>query len=142
LSGNWITERIITENRLEAKKKRIESAFPVGVSVVVDGYTGCRYVAGIAILSFKDSGTQDIYNGVSSKAARRFNRALWTRMAAKPDSLNAATTLNDLKSPGKQLEKLTGTLAGYWSIRVNIQYRICFRFDSGNATDVFCEDIH
>lgn len=54
----------------------------------------------------------------------------------KLDSLNAATSLNDLRSPGNQLEKLTGKLEGFWSIRVSDQYRICFRFDSRNATEV------
>jgi proteic killer suppression protein len=101
-----------------------------------------QYFESIAILSFKDDATQDIYNGTSSKAARRISRQLWPRIAKKLDSVNAATSLNDLKSPGNQLEKLTGALEGYWSIRVNDQYRICFRFESGNAGDVFCEDIH
>lgn len=100
------------------------------------------YSEPIAILSFKDECTQDIYNGVNSKAARRINRELWPRIERKLDSLNAAVSLNDLRSPGNQLEKLTGNLEGYWSLRVNDQYRICFRFDSGNASDVFCEDIH
>jgi toxin HigB-1 len=58
------------------------------------------------------------------------------------DVLNAATELSDLKSPGNQLEKLKGDLSGYWSIRVNDQYRVIFRFDSGNAEDVCCRDIH
>jgi len=65
---------------------------------------------------------------------------LWPRIAKKLDSLNAAISLNDLKNPGNQLEKLSGILEG--SIRVNDQYRICFRFEGGNASDVFCEDIH
>jgi toxin HigB-1 len=60
----------------------------------------------------------------------------------KLDILNAATSLNDLKSPGSQLEKLKGDLGGYWSIRVNDQYRIVFRFIDGNAMDVCCLDIH
>jgi proteic killer suppression protein len=67
---------------------------------------------------------------------------LWPRIAKKLDSLNAAISLNDLKNPGNQLEKLSGILEGFWSIRVNDQYRICFRFEGGNASDVFCEDIH
>ena len=96
----------------------------------------------IAILSFKDPGTADIYNGTRSQAARRTNRQLWERIRRKFDSLNAATTLNDLKSTGNRLEKLTDDLEDSRSIRVNDQYRICFRFEAGHATDVFCEDIH
>jgi len=60
----------------------------------------------------------------------------------KLDFLNAATNLNDLKSPGNQLEKLKDDWAGYWSIRVNDQYRIIFCFIDGNATHVSCRDIH
>ena len=109
---------------------------------IIDAYTVTGYINAIAIVSFKDEGTRDIYNGVSSKAARRINRSLWPRIAKKLDSINAAISLNDLKSPGNQLEKLTSTLEGFWSIRVNVQYRICFRFEGGNASDVLCEDIH
>ena len=67
---------------------------------------------------------------------------MWPVVIRKLDILNAATGLNDLKSPGNQLEKLKDDLAGYWSIRVNDQYRIVFRIDQGNAVDVRCQDIH
>ena len=96
----------------------------------------------MAILSFKDAASMDIYDGVNSKAARKISPLLWERIAMKLDQLNAAASLNDLRGPGNQLEKLEGNLAGYWSIRVNIQYRICFQFESGNASNVFCDDIH
>ena len=96
----------------------------------------------IAITSFQDEGTRDLYNGLNTKAARGISRELWPRIVKKLDALNAAAGLNDLKSPGNQLEKLTGNFEGFWSVRVNQQYRICFRFESGNASDVFCEDIH
>jgi proteic killer suppression protein len=57
--------------------------------------------------------------------------------------LNAATVLGDLRSPlGNRLETLHGDLAGRYSIRVNDQYRITFRFEGGNAHDVVCEDYH
>ena len=60
----------------------------------------------------------------------------------KLDVLNAAISLNDLKSPGNQLERLKDEQAGHWSIRVDDQYRIIFRFAGGDATDVRCQDIH
>jgi len=47
-----------------------------------------------------------------------------------------------LKSPGKQLERLKQDCTGYWSIRVNDQYRIIFRFGNGDALEVRCRDIH
>jgi proteic killer suppression protein len=96
----------------------------------------------MAILSFKDETARDIYNGLNSKAARKIGKQHWPRIAMKLDQINAATSLNDLKSPGNQLEKLQGNLDGYWSIRVNVQYRICFQFAGGNASNVFCDDIH
>jgi toxin HigB-1 len=94
------------------------------------------------IESFADPTTQDIYDGANSKAARKIDKRLWAVIARKLDILNAATSLSDLKSPGNQLEKLKDNLAGYWSIRVNDQYRIVFRFAEGIARDVRCEDIH
>ncbi len=96
----------------------------------------------MAILSFRDATARDIYNGVNSRAALKIAKRLWPRIAMKLDQLNAAVSLNDLKSPGNQLEKLNDNLAGYWSIRINVQYRICFQFEKGNASNVFCDDIH
>ena len=94
------------------------------------------------IKSFADRTTEDIYNGSNTKAARRIDKRVWPVVFRKLDILNAAVSLNDLKSPGNQLEKLEDELAGYWSIRVNDQYWIVFRFHDGNATDVRCQDIH
>jgi hypothetical protein len=55
--------------------------------------------------------------------------------------LNAAHDLLDLKvPPGNKLEKLRGALAGFWSIRVNDQFRVIFKFADGNASDVRIAD--
>jgi proteic killer suppression protein len=97
---------------------------------------------GVVIESFSDQATEDIYNGKNSKSARKIDARVWQIIVRKLDVLNAATSLNDLKSPGNQLEKLKGNMAGYWSIRMNDQYRITFQFDSGRAMDVRCHDIH
>jgi toxin HigB-1 len=96
----------------------------------------------LVIRSFADQTTQDIYDGTNSKAARKIDRRVWPIVVRKLDTLNAAINLSDLKSPGSQLEKLKDDLEGYWSIRVNDQYRIIFRFHTGNAMDVRCQDIH
>lgn len=57
--------------------------------------------------------------------------------------LNAAHTLADLRRPpGNRLEPLKGDRAGTYSIRVNDQFRITFRFEDGNACGVLCEDYH
>lgn len=47
-----------------------------------------------------------------------------------------------MKVPGLHLHPLKGTLAGYWSVRVSANWRIVFRFDGGDATDVDLTDYH
>lgn len=95
------------------------------------------------IISFGDNTTADIFNGADTKAARKISRLLWPRIQAKLDLLNASTTLNDLRiPPSNRLEKLPGDLAGYYSVPVNDQYRIVFRFINGGALDVRCIDYH
>jgi proteic killer suppression protein len=57
--------------------------------------------------------------------------------------LNRAAVLDDLRiPPGNQLEPLYRDREGQWSIRVNKQYRVCFRFENGNAYDVEIVDYH
>ncbi len=57
--------------------------------------------------------------------------------------LDNACTLEDLRSPpGNRLEVLRGNFKGFWSIRINDQWRICFRFENGNAFDVKIIDYH
>lgn len=95
------------------------------------------------IVSFGDKTTEDIFHGRDTKAARRIAQTLWTRVQAKLDLLNASTTLEDLRvPPSNRLEKLRGNWAGFYSIRVNVQYRVAFRFMSGNAIEVRCTDYH
>jgi toxin HigB-1 len=57
--------------------------------------------------------------------------------------LNAAASLDDLRAPpGNRLEKLAGNRAGQYSIRINDQWRICFRWEDGDAFDVEMVDYH
>ncbi len=57
--------------------------------------------------------------------------------------LNATTQLNDLRlPPSNRLEALRGDRAGQWSIRINNQWRVCFRFIDGDAFDVEIVDYH
>jgi toxin HigB-1 len=56
--------------------------------------------------------------------------------------LNAATSLIDLALPGLRLEKLSGDRKGQYSIRINRQYRVCFKWDAGNAFEVEIVDYH
>ena len=57
--------------------------------------------------------------------------------------VNAAHELRDLETPpGNRMHALKGDRKGRYTIRVNDQYRITFRFEDGNAHDVRCEDYH
>lgn len=101
------------------------------------GYARC------VIRGFGDQTTTDIFNGEDSKAARRIPKALWPVARRKLDMINAAQDLQDLKvPPNNRLEKLKGELEGFYSIRVNDQYRVIFRWDSGHADDVQLTDYH
>lgn len=67
-----------------------------------------------------------------------------TKVAArKLDMLDAATALDDLRSPpGNRLEPLTGDREGQWSIRINDQWRICFRWGDAGPEAVEVVDYH
>ena len=80
------------------------------------------------IQSFKDTGTQDIFNGENTKDARKTcPMSLWKVAARKLDQLDSVTILQELRiPPGKQLGPLLGDRKGQFSICINEQYRICF----------------
>ena len=94
------------------------------------------------IASFADACTEDIFNGKNTKAARRIPKELWRIAARKLATLDYATDLRDLSTPGNNLEKLKGALAGKYSIRVNEQFHIVFEFDRGEASNVVITDYH
>ena len=95
------------------------------------------------IRSFGDVATADVYYGRDTKAARRLPKPLWPAIRRKLDARHRARTLQDLRLPaGNRLEALKGDRAGTYSLRVNEQYRITFRFEGGHADDVTCEDYH
>ena len=57
--------------------------------------------------------------------------------------LHGAATVDFLRSPpGNRLEKLSGVRRDMWSLRINDQWRLCFRFKDGNAYDVEIVDYH
>ena len=90
-----------------------------------------------------DAPTEHIFNGLDTKAARRLPKTLWRVIHRKLLVIDAANNLGDLTLvPGYRLEALKGDQRGRYSIRVNDQYRITFRFEGGYAHDVTCEDYH
>jgi proteic killer suppression protein len=96
------------------------------------------------IVSFKNQGTEDIFNGKNSQEARKVCPASISKVATrKLDQINAATTLNDLRvPPNNRLEALAGDRKGQHSIRINGQYRICFIWTSTGANQVEIVDYH
>lgn len=95
------------------------------------------------IVSFKTRGTEDIFEGEDSKAARRtLPRELHGNAGRKLDQLDAAVSLQSLVLPGLRLEKLRSDRSGHHSIRINDQYRICFRWTEQGPDDVEIVDYH
>jgi proteic killer suppression protein len=95
------------------------------------------------IVSFGDEATADLFHGKKSPKARRFPSDIQQRATRKLDILNAAADMQDLRAPpSKHLERLSGGLEGYWSVRVNDQWRIVFRWNDGSAMDVKLTDYH
>jgi proteic killer suppression protein len=94
--------------------------------------------------SFADRGTEHVYEGIDSAAARKAcPAALWPIARRKLDQLNRVRALGDLAiPPGNHLERLKGRRTGQHSIRVNEQYRICFRWEDGYAEDIEITDCH
>ena len=75
--------------------------------------------------------------------SRRVPTEIRVRAAMRLTQVNAATRVEDLRlPPSNQLEPVKGARKGQWSIRVNDQWRVCFRFDRGDAFDVEIVDYH
>jgi proteic killer suppression protein len=96
------------------------------------------------IASFGDEGTQDVFNGRNTRAARRTcPESLWTVAARKLDQLDSAVVLEDLRiPPGNRLERLRGDRAGQHSIRINDRYRVCFTWSQSGPEQVAILDYH
>lgn len=96
------------------------------------------------IVHFKDKGTEDIFNGAASKAARKVcPQSLWRIASRKLELLDSVVYRDELKvPPGNRLEALSGDRKGQHSIRVNEQYRICFRWTEAGPDEVELTDYH
>ena len=96
------------------------------------------------IRHFRDSGTEDVFNGKNTKAARFVcPRGVWSVACRKLDQLDSVERLDELKiPPGNRLEALAGDRKGQHSIRINEQYRICFKWSEEGPQDVEITDYH
>jgi proteic killer suppression protein len=92
------------------------------------------------IASFNDKEAERIWQGEFS---RRLPQEIQDVARRKLRMLNAARTLMDLRvPPANRLEALKGARSGQFSIRINDQWRICFKFTAGQASDVEIVDYH
>jgi len=92
------------------------------------------------IKSFLDKESEDFYiTGKSRKIPPTIHKVALRKL----DYINSAYCLDDLKvPPANRLEKLQGNLKDFYSIRINRQYRVIFRFENENAYDVKITDYH
>ena len=92
----------------------------------------------MGIRSFKNRGTEDINYGRASKEVLRvLPKELHRKAQVKLARVGAATSIQDFKEiKGNRFETLKGDRKGQYSIRINDQYRICFRWEEENALDV------
>lgn len=94
------------------------------------------------IVSFRDTETEVIWKGRFSKKIK-LPASLHNIARRKLRMLAAATTLETLRvPPNNRLEMLKGSREGQRSIRINDQWRICFKWKDGNAHDVEIVDYH
>ena len=96
------------------------------------------------IRSFASTGTEDVFNGCNTKAARRTcPSGVWVVAVRKLDLLDSAESLDDLRvPPGNRLERLSGSRSRQHAIRVNEQYRICFTWTEIGPEGVEIVDYH
>ena len=96
------------------------------------------------IQSFHATAAEDIFNGKSSKAARKLLApGLWKVTRRRLEQLDSAGALGDLRvPPGNRLEALKGSRKGQHSIRINDQFRICFTWTESGPTGVEVTDYH
>ena len=98
----------------------------------------------MAIRSFKNKGTEDVnYGRFPKDDLKSLPKELHRKAQVKLARLGAVTSLQDLQEiRGNRFEKLKGDRKGQYSIRINDQYRICFRWENENASDVEIADYH
>lgn len=95
------------------------------------------------IISFGDQATEDLYHGRSSKRIQQFPSSIIRVTLRKLDMLNSAERLEELRQPlGNRLEALKGNWKGFFSIRINQEYRVVFQWRNDSAYLVSVVDYH
>jgi proteic killer suppression protein len=92
------------------------------------------------IRSFASTETRQLF---ATGKSRRLPPDIWRRAMMRLYQLDAAASVGHLRAPSSnRLEALGGDRIGQWSIRINSQWRLCFRFEAGDAFDVEIVDYH
>lgn len=95
------------------------------------------------IKTFGSKFVYNLYHGELTSFHKKFPPYLYDKVIRLLDQLNAATKIESMNiPPGNRLEKLRGDLSGFWSVRINLQWRLIFRWESGYAYDVDIVDYH
>lgn len=94
----------------------------------------------VVIENFANTETERLF---ATGKSRRLPPDILRRAVMRLTQLDAATEVEDLRQPpSNRLEALSGDMSGKWSIRINDRWRVCFRFERGNAQDVEIVDYH
>jgi proteic killer suppression protein len=94
----------------------------------------------VVIENFSNPETERLF---ATGKSRRLPPEILRRAVMRLTQVDAAVDVEDLRQPpSNRLEALSGDLAGKWSIRINDRWRVCFRFERGNAQDVEIIDYH
>jgi proteic killer suppression protein len=98
----------------------------------------------VAIRNFKTRGTEDInYSRITKEALRTLPKELHRKAQIKLARVGAVTSMQDLQEiRGNRFEKLKGKRQGQYSLRINDQYRVCFKWEEENAVDIEIVDYH
>ena len=91
------------------------------------------------IKTFRCRDTEALFNGKRIARFVHFERVALRKL----EQLDLAQVIEDMRAPpGNRLEALKGDRAGQWSVRINDKWRVCFRFEGGDALDVEIADYH
>ncbi len=95
------------------------------------------------IKTFQDQTSIDLFQGLNTKVSRKIPLPLHRKTYLMLQMLHAAVSPAAMATPpGNRLHPLSGDLTGFWSVSLNDQYRIIFRFEEGHAFDVKVTDYH
>jgi toxin HigB-1 len=138
--GHAITSCVVVFHHCNSPYRLLRTLFwwPLGL-ITLGVINAIRYHRRV-IRSFRDKDTEAIWQRrYVKKLSPELSRLTYNKLVL----INAAESINDLRvPPGNRLEKLSGSRSGQYSIRVNDQWRICFMWSAGGASNVELVDYH